>query len=170
MSKSLNRAQVGVTDEGNDLSALFSDGVYRNVIKETGGTMTGTLTAPEIVVDTQINVVGDGAAGNIYFRTTDDVYTSLLQFYNSVERVGYVGRTSGSSDAMHMVCELGNVVINTPAGKLLANGNEVCDFDNTYNKVSFINTSTGVSDGGKPIVLNAQGQIDPSMLDVSTFY
>jgi len=39
-----------------------------------------------------------------------------------------------------------------------------------YQKSEFLEISSGVNDGGKPIVLNAQGQVDPSMLDVSVFY
>ena len=42
--------------------------------------------------------------------------------------------------------------------------------DEYFTKTSFITTSAGSGDAGKPIVLNQQGQIDPSMLDVSVFY
>jgi hypothetical protein len=40
----------------------------------------------------------------------------------------------------------------------------------TFSSSEFINFSDGVDDAGKPILLNDQGQIDPSMLDVSVFY
>ena len=40
----------------------------------------------------------------------------------------------------------------------------------TYSKSEHISLSNGPGDQGKPIILNAQGQIDPSMLDSSTFY
>ena len=33
-----------------------------------------------------------------------------------------------------------------------------------------LDTSTGVSDGGSPIVLNGQGQIDPSMISTNSFF
>jgi len=39
-----------------------------------------------------------------------------------------------------------------------------------YLRSEFIRTSSGVNDAGKPILLDGQGQIDPSMLDVSVFY
>ena len=39
-----------------------------------------------------------------------------------------------------------------------------------YEKSEHIDNSTGPADGLKPIVLNASGKIDPSMLDVSVFY
>jgi len=40
----------------------------------------------------------------------------------------------------------------------------------SYSKSQHIDSSAGLGDAAKPIVLNAQGQIDPSMLDTSTFY
>ena len=39
-----------------------------------------------------------------------------------------------------------------------------------YLKTLFIDTSTGSSDAGKPVVLNSNGQLDASLLDVSTFH
>jgi len=44
------------------------------------------------------------------------------------------------------------------------------ELDTRYKKTDHINNSNGVTDAGKPIVLNAQGQIDSSMLDLSTLY
>jgi hypothetical protein len=39
-----------------------------------------------------------------------------------------------------------------------------------YLQNEFIDTSTGTTDGGKPIVLNSNGQIDASMIETSSFY
>jgi len=39
-----------------------------------------------------------------------------------------------------------------------------------YEKFEHINSSIGPNDANKPIVLNSNGKIDPSMLDVSVFY
>jgi len=35
-----------------------------------------------------------------------------------------------------------------------------------YETSDFINSSTGVPDAGKPIILDSSGKIDPSMLDL----
>jgi len=43
-------------------------------------------------------------------------------------------------------------------------------FGDIYTRSQFINTSAGTPDAGKPIVLDANGLIDVSMLDTSTFY
>jgi hypothetical protein len=39
-----------------------------------------------------------------------------------------------------------------------------------FKKTEFINSSSGVSDAGKPIVLDGSGKINPDMVDVSTFH
>ena len=39
-----------------------------------------------------------------------------------------------------------------------------------FDKSEYIQSSAGTTDAGKPILLNTQGQIDPSMIDASTFY
>jgi hypothetical protein len=44
------------------------------------------------------------------------------------------------------------------------------DDGDAYLKTDHISVSTGVSDGGKPIVLNSQGKVDSTMIDVNTFY
>jgi len=46
---------------------------------------------------------------------------------------------------------------------------DITDLDK-FSTNEFIDISGGVGDAGKPVILNTQGQIDPSMLDVSTFY
>jgi len=40
----------------------------------------------------------------------------------------------------------------------------------SFLKTEHIDVSVGINDQGKPIILNSQGQIDPSMIDASTFY
>jgi len=40
----------------------------------------------------------------------------------------------------------------------------------TYESSDFISVSTGPGDGGKPIILDPNGKIDSSMLDISVFY
>jgi len=42
--------------------------------------------------------------------------------------------------------------------------------DAKFDESEHIDTSGGAADAGKPIILNSSGQIDPSMLDASTFY
>jgi len=44
------------------------------------------------------------------------------------------------------------------------------ELNNRFIKTEFIEVSLGGQDQGKPIVLNSQGKVDPSMLDVSSFY
>ena len=39
-----------------------------------------------------------------------------------------------------------------------------------YSIEDFIDVSTGVPDAGKPIVLNSEGLVDQSMINVSSFY
>ncbi len=43
-------------------------------------------------------------------------------------------------------------------------------FSDAYLKTDHIQVSNGAVDGGKPIVLDSDGKIDTSMIDVSTFY
>ena len=47
---------------------------------------------------------------------------------------------------------------------------EIIDEFSFYDRSEFISVSAGVSDAGKPIILNPNGEIDVSMLDTSTFY
>jgi hypothetical protein len=44
------------------------------------------------------------------------------------------------------------------------------ELNSRYEKQEFVSVSEGTDDGGKPVKLNSQGQIDPSMIDASTFY
>jgi len=44
------------------------------------------------------------------------------------------------------------------------------DYQKIYTEENFIDYSSGTADAGKPIKLNSEGQIDASMLEVSTFY
>jgi hypothetical protein len=59
----------------------------------------------------------------------------------------------------------------------ITHGHEISDItdletelQDRYTKNEHIAVSNGTNDAGKPIVLNGSGQIDSSMLDVSTFY
>jgi hypothetical protein len=55
-------------------------------------------------------------------------------------------------------------------GTLSAQTDLQAELDARYQKTEHIAVSAGAGDAGKPIVLGSNGQIDPSMMDVSVFY
>jgi len=69
-----------------------------------------------------------------------------------------------------------NIAIGTKAVDV-GDGSEKSEWDGTtwlagwhFNTTEFIHTANGTASAYKPIKLNSQGQIDPSMLDTSSFY
>jgi len=59
--------------------------------------------------------------------------------------------------------------INLNFSELNSEKANISELDNFYQKSDFIDMSEGVASAGKPVKLNASGEIDSSMLDVSVF-
>ena len=118
---------------------------------------------PGVGIDRIELVNGNGAPGTtdtyrIFYTdsTTWDYYV-----YNGAD--GEDG--SGSGDMLKSVYDTNDsgVVDDAEAlGGVAASG--------YFTSNDFISTSTGSGDAGKPIVLNASGKVDSSMVDVSMFY
>ena len=107
----------------NQLNNHNHDSIYVNI---SGDAMSGSLEAPDITVHTGIDILGDTASGNIFFRTNDDINTSLLQFMNAAgDRVGYVGRTSGDSDTIRIIANLGDIDLVSDNGIISVAGDKI---------------------------------------------
>ena len=88
---------------------------------------------------------------NLFLRSKIDGTREWAQVDTSIEWGEIGGTLSNQTDLQNE--------LNLKANKV-----------DVFDKTEFISVSGGTPDSGKPIVLNSQGQIDPSMIDASTFY
>jgi len=120
--------------------------------------MTGSLT------------IGDGDTGfAAYIRGTDTNEPRVrLKKQDGTNLGGIRGVETENALVLDRFNLAGDTIEATLAlkenGELRYNGNEVMD------ESKFVTTSTGTPDAGKPIFLNGQGHIDPSMLDIGVFH
>ncbi len=98
---------------------------------------------------------GQSLTGDIYIRKNGVTYS----FYNS----GNDGAGSGLDADMLDGMQPNALPVSTPMQNAL---DDKMDISEGYLRTQFINTSTGSDDAGKPIVLDGDGKIDDSMLDI----
>jgi len=148
-------------------------------VRKDGDTMTGNLTVGIGERNPVVNITPEDDTGHSVLALLDGsgVIRGAIYTNNSIEYLGIQKKDAADT----VVCELafeddGNVSLQI-ANVMPVNSNHltvkqyVDDRDAlSYKKTDFINVSVGAGDGGKPILLNSQGQVDPSMLDVSVFH
>jgi len=104
--------QINIPDAPSDgVTYGRLNATWQKVVNAAGDEMSGDLTMMD---------------SDVIFRKTDDIKTTLTQFYNAAgDRVGYFGNTSGNSTDFYMVSELGNVRVLTSNGDFLVNSSPV---------------------------------------------
>jgi hypothetical protein len=120
---------------------------------------------------------------NVY-ATVDGVVTDILTADKAVVNSFRIDQDSECYVRDNKVWHFGNMGPDSGLDADTVDGKEAADFANAvhthteseirdlnkYSKEEFIGVSAGGEDAGKPIVLDANGKIDSSMLDVSVFY
>jgi hypothetical protein len=148
-------------------------------VRKDGDTMTGNLTVGTGERSPSVNIAPEDDTGysSLILRDGSGFSRGTIYIKNSTDYMGIQKQDASNTT----VCEIaleddGNISLQI-ANVMPANSNHltvkqyVDDMDAlSYKKTDFINVSVGAGDGGKPILLNSQGHVDPSMLDVSVFH
>jgi len=149
---------VGMAEGTNVADAVTLGQLNKQVPLDGSRIMTGNL------------LVGDGSSGgSVHVRGNGVDDPSIVLKGSGDLNIGKLGASDSNNDVvLDRFDTTGSTIVSELAlkgnGELRYNDNEVMD------ESMFVSSSTGTAEAGKPIFLNGQGHIDPSMLDVGLFH
>jgi hypothetical protein len=153
------------------LANITGDAEINKLILKPDGNISASFANPAADEDLVTKGYGDthylsgGGGGDFY---ADGHVPMTGNFQGGGHKITTIANGTANTDGVNVSQLAEKLDITATAADSAKLGG--IDAANFFQESEFISASTGSGDSGKPIVLDATGQIDPSMIDVSVFY